>query len=416
MEGQEHFHIIVVGGGIVGAASAYKLQLQYPSLRIALLEKEDRLADHQTGNNSGVIHSGIYYKPGSYKAKNCVEGRRELVRFAQDHDIAHDVCGKIIVAVEEWELPLLDKIYQRGIENGIEGIRMIDVDEMKRIEPFCEGLKAILVPCTGIIDFRGATEKMAELMLKINPESRIFTGTEAQRIQRYGKQSIVVTEKGSFMADHLVFCAGLQSDRMAHKDGIKTDMKIVGFRGDYYDLTEKGLHKVKNLIYPVPNPEFPFLGVHFTRMALGGTECGPNAVFTFKREGYKRTSFNLKDTLDALSYQGTWKLFFKHWRFGLNEYRRAFSQKLFLKTLQRIIPSLEMDDITPGRAGVRAMALDPYGDMIDDFKIEYRDHSIHVLNAPSPAATASLAIGSEICKIAAQHFELDKLTLKENQL
>lgn len=411
MNHQQSFDIIVIGGGIVGVASAYKLQLQYPHLKVAVLEKEKHLADHQTGNNSGVIHSGIYYKPGSYKAKNCVEGRRELVNFAKEHGVAHDVCGKIIVAVEEWELPLLDKIYQRGIANGIEGIRMIDSDEIKQIEPFCKGLKAIHVPCTGIIDFRGATEKMAELIVQLNNQSKIYTETEVLRIQRYGKQSIVYTNNEEFRANYLVFCAGLQSDRMALKDGVvKSKMKIVGFRGDYYDLTEKGLHKVKNLIYPVPNPQFPFLGVHFTRMALGGVECGPNAVFTFKREGYKKTSFNLKDTLDALLYKGTWKLFFKHWRFGLNEYRRAFSKKLFLKTLQRIIPELNMDDITPGRAGVRAMALDPYGDMIDDFKIEFKDRSIHVLNAPSPAATAALAIGSEICKLASQHFELTNKT------
>lgn len=407
VEGQSHFDIIVIGGGIVGLASAYKLQERLPSLRIAVLEKEDRLADHQTGNNSGVIHSGIYYKPGSYKARNCVEGRRELVAFAKEHGVAHDVCGKIIVAVEEWELPLLDKIYERGVQNGIEGIRMIDADEIHAIEPHCAGIRAIVVPCTGIIDFRGATEKMAELIVKINPGSKIYTGTEALRIQRYGKQSIVVTNKGDFSADHLIFCAGLQSDRMAKKDGVSLDMKIVGFRGDYYDLTEKGLHKVRHLIYPVPNPAFPFLGVHFTRMALGGVECGPNAVFTFKREGYKKTSFSLRDSLDALMYRGTWRLFFKHWRFGLDEYRRAFSQKLFLKTLRRIVPSLEMDDITPGRAGVRAMALDPYGDMIDDFKIEYKDHSIHVLNAPSPAATASLAIGAEVREMAVKHFHLD---------
>lgn len=406
-----NYHIIVVGGGIVGLASAYKMQIKYPHLRIAVLEKEAALADHQTGNNSGVIHSGIYYKPGSYKAKNCVEGRRELVKFAQEHHIKHDVCGKIIVAVEEWELPLLDKIYQRGIENDIEGIRMIDAEEIRAIEPFCTGIKGILVPCTGIIDFRGATEKMGELISQINPESRVFTSTEALSIEDKGDVQIIHTNKGDFTAKRLIFCCGLQSDRMAKKDKVDLkDLRIVGFRGDYYDLSEKGMHKVKNLIYPVPNPEFPFLGVHFTRMALGGVECGPNAVFTFKREGYKKTSFSLKDSVDALLYKGTWKLFFKHWRFGLNEYRRAFSQKLFLKTLQRLVPSLTMEDIVPGRSGVRAMALGADGEMIEDFKIEYKKNAIHVLNAPSPAATACLAIGTEVCKMAEAQFNLDTIT------
>ena len=405
MNTDQHFDIIIIGGGIVGCATAYKLQLRFPYLRIALLEKEKKLADHQTGNNSGVIHSGIYYKPGSYKAKNCVAGRRELVKFAREHQIAHDVCGKLIVAVEEWEIPLLDKIYQRGLENGIEDMEILDAEGIKKVEPHCAGIKAIRVGCTGIIDFRGATEKMAELVTTINPVSKIYTNTEVQRIQRYGEQSIVIAGEQQFTADRLVFCCGLQSDRMARKDGVeKLQMKIVGFRGDYFNLTKKGEEKVKHLIYPVPNPEFPFLGVHFTRMALGGIECGPNAVFTFKREGYHKTSFNLRDTLDALSYQGTWKLFLKHWKFGLNEYRRAFSQKLFLKTLQRLIPSLEMDDITPGHAGVRAMALGMEGEMIEDFKIEYRDHSIHVLNAPSPAASACLAIGAEITALAEKHF------------
>lgn len=388
----------------MGLASAYKLQLRFPDKTIAVLEKEKALADHQTGNNSGVIHSGIYYKPGSYKAKNCVEGRRELVAFAKEHDIAHEVCGKLIVAVTSDEVERLDGIYRRGLQNGIEDMKMLNADEIKDYEPYCVGVKALFVGCTGIIDFRGVTEKLGELIVKLNPKSGIFLETEVLDVRKTANGSELETSKGTFSAGHLVFCGGLQSDRLAKKDGVKTDMHIVGFRGDYYMLTEKGHHKVRNLIYPVPNPEFPFLGVHFTRMYNDEIECGPNAVFTFKREGYGKTDFSLRDTWDALTFGGTWKLFFKHTKFGIDEYRRAFSKRLFLKTLQRLIPSLEDADITPGRAGVRAMALGMDGEMIDDFKFEYRDNAIHVLNAPSPAATAALAIGSEVCRQAEEHF------------
>ncbi len=400
------FDIVVIGGGIVGLASAYKLQQRFPDKKIAVLEKEKALADHQTGNNSGVIHSGIYYKPGSYKAKNCVEGRRELVAFAKEHGVEHDVCGKLIVAVTPDEVERLDGIYERGKQNGIEDLSMLNADEIKDYEPHCAGMKAIRVGCTGIINFRGVTEKLGELIPKLNSESRVFTETEVLDITKSENGSRLSTTKGSFEATWLVFCGGLHSDRLAKKDGVNTDTRIVGFRGDYYLLTEKGHHKVKNLIYPVPNPQFPFLGVHFTRMYNGEIECGPNAVFTFKREGYGKADFNLKDTWDALSFQGTWKLFFKHTKFGIDEYRRAFSKRLFLKTLQRLVPSLEMEDLTPGRAGVRAMALGPDGEMIDDFRFEFKDNAIHVLNAPSPAATAALAIGSEVCLQAEKYFKL----------
>jgi L-2-hydroxyglutarate oxidase len=400
------FDVAVVGGGIVGAATAYRLQQAFPSLKLVLLEKMPALADHQTGNNSGVIHSGIYYKLGSLKATNCVQGRRELVEFAREHKIAHDVCGKIIVATDAEEVPRLEGIYQRGLENGIEGLSKIGPNEIRDIEPHCQGLAAVRVGCTGIIDFRGATETMADLVGKIQPESRISLNTELLGITHEGSVQHLHTNKGQFTARFTVFCAGLQSDRLAKKDGLNPDMRIVGFRGDYYELSPQGAHKVKHLIYPVPNPAFPFLGVHFTRMALGGVECGPNAVFTFKREGYGKTDFNLADTADALSYAGTWKLFAKHWRFGLDEYRRAFSKRRFLKTLQRLIPDLSMEDLAPGRAGVRAMALGPDGEMLDDFVLDYGHNSIHVLNAPSPAATAALAIGSQIRDMASERFKL----------
>ena len=400
------FDIAIIGGGIVGAATMYKLQKQYPNLKLVLFEKEDLLSDHQTGHNSGVIHSGLYYKPGSLKAKNCIQGRHELVAFAREHNIDHDVCGKIVVATDKSELEQLEKVYQTGLANEIEGIKKINAEEIKEIEPFCEGIAGIHVPCTGIIDFRGATKKMVELALQIQPESQLKLQHEVISIEKNDGYSTLKTNKGDFQSKHLVFCAGLQADRLAKKDGINLKEKVVGFRGDYYELTEEGHHKIKHLISPVPNPHFPFLGVHFTRMTDGEIECGPNAVFTFKREGYGKTDFSLRDTIDALTYKGTWKLFFGNMKFGIDEYRRAFSKKLFLKTLQRMVPSLTMDDIKPGRAGVRALLLREDGDTRDDFRIEYQGNSIHVLNAPSPAATASLAIGGYIAEEAKKHFNL----------
>jgi L-2-hydroxyglutarate oxidase len=387
----------------------YKLQLHYPHLRILLIEKEKRLADHQTGHNSGVIHSGIYYKPGSLKAVNCVNGRRELVQFAKDYGIAHDVCGKLIVATDEKELLHLEKIYQHGIQNGIESMTRVTPEQIREIEPHCVGIAGIHVGCTGIIDFRGATDKMAELAIAKQPLTEVHTGEKALEFERTEDGStIIITDKGKYLARKMIFCAGLQADRLARKDGVKLPEKVVGFRGDYYELTEQAKHKVRHLIYPVPNPDFPFLGVHFTRMTDGSVECGPNAVFTFKREGYGKTDFDLRDTLDALSYIGTWRLFMKNMKFGIDEYRRAFSKRLFLHTLQRLVPSLTMEDIEPGRAGVRALLLSRDGDTRDDFRIEYTDHSIHVLNAPSPAATAALAIGDNVREMAEKHFGLSR--------
>ncbi|MBK7384956.1 MAG: L-2-hydroxyglutarate oxidase [Flavobacteriales bacterium] len=406
MNEQRPWDVVIVGGGIVGVATLYKLQTRYPALRILLLEKEAALADHQTGNNSGVIHSGIYYKPGSYKARNCVNGRRELVAFAKEHGVPHDICGKLIVATNREELPRLEKIYNTGIANGIEGMERIAAERIKEIEPFCEGIAAVRVGCTGIIDFRAATNKMADLALALQPESRVALGETFEEIASTDSGSVVRTSKGTHRTRFAIFCGGLQSDRLAKADGAKVKERIVGFRGDYYDLTEQGHHKVKHLIYPVPDPRFPFLGVHFTRMTDGSIECGPNAVFTFKREGYGKTDFDLKDTIDALTYGGTWKLFFSNMSYGIDEYRRAFSKRLFLRTLKRLIPSLAMEDIKPGRAGVRAMLLGTDGVMVDDFRIERRGNHIHVLNAPSPAATAALAIGEHIVDMAAKELAI----------
>lgn len=400
------YDIAIIGGGIIGAATAYKIQEHNPSLNIILFEKEDKLADHQTGNNSGVIHSGLYYKPGSYKAKNCLAGRHALVKFAEDYNVAHDICGKVIVATQESELPHLDKIYKHGMENKTEGIRYVNSDEIKEIEPFVEGIKGIHVPVTGIIDYRMATERMTELTVAKNANSVIKLGYEVTNVEEGGTVTKIHTNKGSFEAKHAIFCGGLQADRLAKKDKLDLDMQIVGFRGDYYELSEEGMHKVKHLIYPVPNPEFPFLGVHFTRMIHGGVECGPNAVFSFKREGYNKTDFDFKDSFQALTFGGTWKLFFKHMSYGLEEYKRAFSKKLFLQSLQKMIPSLTMEDIVEGRAGVRAQALREDGNLIDDFRLEYSKNNIHVLNAPSPAATACLAIADQIREMAEERFSL----------
>ena len=406
MAQENHFDIIIVGGGCVGMATALKLNSKYPSKKILVLEKEKEVAAHQSSHNSGVIHSGIYYKPGSYKAKLCVEGRRELVAFAKEHNIKHDICGKVIVASHESELAHMNKVYNNGIANGVEGMRLLTASEIKEIEPYCEGIAGIFVGCTGIIDYGDVTKKYAEIFSQKFPQSRVLRGAEAKAFEHSKDFTKVITNKGYYTGTYIITCAGLQSDRVAVKEGAKIDTTIVGFRGDYFDLSEKGMKKVKNLIYPVPNPEFPFLGVHFTRMVHGGVECGPNAVFVFKREGYGKTDFSLRDTIDAFRFIGTWKFFAKHWRFGLDEYRRAFSKRLFLQRLQKLVPTLEMDDIVPGRAGVRAMALAKEGAMIDDFKIEVNGNALHVLNAPSPAATASLAIGSEIEKMATEHFKL----------
>lgn len=391
--------VLIVGGGIVGAATYYKTATKYPELTVAIIEKEDSWANHQTGNNSGVIHSGLYYKPGSSKAYHCVKGRKELVAFCEAYGVDYDVCGKVVVATKPEELPFLDKIFENGLANDTEGIEKIDAKRLKEIEPSVEGIAAIWVPCTGIVDFKGATKKMVTLGTAANANNTATLGNAFLSIENNNDESIVETQNGKIYANRVIFCGGLQADRLAKADKVDLKEKVVGFRGDYYELTEAAKHKVKNLIYPVPNPDFPFLGVHFTRMTNGEIECGPNAVFTFKREGYTKTAFSLRDTIDALSYQGTWRLFFSNVKFGINEYRRAFSKKRFLKTLQVLIPSLTMDDIKPARSGVRALLLSRNGDTRDDFRIENKGKNIHVLNAPSPAATSALAIADSIVKL-----------------
>lgn len=387
-----NFDIIIVGGGLVGLSVAYKFQKKFTKKNILLVEKEKDLALHQSGRNSGVLHSGLYYKPGSYKAKNCVNGREQLVEFARKNKIKHDVCGKIVVAVNENEKALLPNLLERGKKNGLSNLKIINENEIKEIEPFIQGKAAIWVPQTGIIDYREVAKCLRDKVLKINSKSKIINNCKVEKIN----ENSISTSLGVFTAKNFIFCGGLFSDRLAKKDNLNLDLKIVSFRGEYYQLNNNAKHKIKNLVYPVPNPEFPFLGVHFTRMTDGSVECGPNAVFTFKREGYKKSDFNVKDTLDSLSYPPIWKLFFKHWRFGLNELKRSYSKRLFLKQLQRMMPSLTMDEIIEGRTGVRAMALGNDGEVIDDFRIKKNNKNIHVLNAPSPAATACLSIGDYI--------------------
>lgn len=403
---EQHYDIIVIGGGIVGLATAYKLTNYHPDKKILVLEKESEVAQHQTSHNSGVIHSGIYYKPGSYKAKNCVDGRRELVQFAKDYKIAHDICGKLIVATHEGELAHMNKVFANGLANDVEDMEIINAQQIKEIEPYCVGIAGIRVGCTGIIDYMEVARKYVELIEAKNNGSKVLTSQHVVGFERGADQTTVITKNDKFIGKYVITTSGLQADRMAKKEGQKSDASIIGFRGDYYDLTKEGLHKVKHLIYPVPNPKFPFLGVHYTRMIHGGTECGPNAVFVFDREGYSKTAFNFKDTVDAFAFKGTWKFFGKHWRFGMDEYRGAFSKTYFLNRLRKLIPSLQMEDIEPARCGIRAMALGPDGEMLDDFKIEKHGNAMHVINSPSPAATASLAYGNEIATMATQYFNL----------
>ena len=397
------YDLVIVGGGIIGLATAYHLSQQYnlKEKKILVVEQEAELAFHQTGHNSGVIHSGIYYKPGSLKALNCNKGRKQLVDFAKEYKITHDVCGKIIVATKESELEHQERIFNNGISNGTEGLEWMNSDQIKDVEPYCEGIKAIWVPCAGIIDYRAMARKYAEIFQAAGGEIKLQT-----KVLDFNKANDGVeikTSKGKIESKRIVVCGGSNSDRLAKAFNLDPGMRIVGFRGEYYELVN--MEKVRNLIYPVPNPSFPWLGVHFTRMTDGSVECGPNAVFAFKRNGYTKTDFDMKDTADAVTYIGFWKLITRHIAYGIKEQYRSLSKKAFLEGLQGLIPSLKMEDIKPGRAGVRALALAPDGNMIDDFKIVSDELGIHVLNAPSPAATASLAIGEQIAGMVKEKFK-----------
>jgi (S)-2-hydroxyglutarate dehydrogenase len=395
--------IAIIGGGIVGLGTALALSEQ-TAARLVVLEAEGRLAAHQTGHNSGVIHSGLYYKPGSLKAKNCAEGRELMYRYCAENGIAHERCGKVVVATDERELPALAELERRGTANGLTGIRRLAASEIREHEPHVAGVAGLYVAETGIVDYKQVAESYAAKVRDRGGDVRLDAKLVAFR--RSGSEFVLTTTKGDVTCRSLVNCAGLQSDRVARLCGVDPKLQIVPFRGEYYDLVPERWGLVKNLIYPVPDPRFPFLGVHFTRMIGGGVEAGPNAVLAFRREGYTRTSFRAKDVLQMLGYRGFWRMARKYYDMGLAEMYRSFSKRAFLKALQRLIPELKSADIHPAGAGVRAQAVDPDGKTVDDFRIVEAERMVHVLNAPSPAATASISIGRTIAGMAAKNFGL----------
>lgn len=388
------YDVIIIGAGLVGLSTGYQLKIKNPKLEIAILEKEDDVAKHQSGNNSGVIHSGIYYKPGSLKAKNCIEGYKSIIDFAEKHNISYDLCGKIIVAKNEKELPLLDNIYNRGIENGLQNLKYLSREEFREIEPHCEGVKAIKVPQTGIIDYPAVAQTIKKLFQELG--GFIFHNQEVINISMTSNIAVVKTVNSEFQTIKVITCAGLYSDKISRMTNSDNDLQIIPFRGEYYKLKDDKKHLVKHLIYPVPDPDFPFLGVHFTRMTDGNIEAGPNAVLAFKKEGYKFTDFNFSETMETFTWPGFWKIVAKYGATGMGEMYRSLSKAAFTKALQELIPEIKESDLVPGGAGVRAQACNRKGILIDDFDIVKNGNIIHVRNAPSPAATSCLSIGKQI--------------------
>jgi len=387
------YDLAIVGGGIVGLSTAMAVGKRYPKARILLVEKESSWAHHQTGNNSGVIHSGIYYKPGSFKAKFCRDGSRSMVEFCRDNDIAYEVCGKVIVATQDEQLPRLETLYTRGLENGLQ-VTKLDPAAVREIEPHVSCVAGVRVPTTGIVDYKQVCQKYAQIVQAQGGE--LLLNTKVLKIRASGENQVLETNQGSFETRFVVNCAGLHSDRIAKLGQVDPQAKIVPFRGEYYELTPEKRYLVNTLIYPVPNPAFPFLGVHFTKMIDGSVHAGPNAVLSFKREGYKKTDFDLRDFTEVMTYPGFWKLAAKHADEGIQEMIRSFSKAAFLRSLQQLIPEVQAEDIVPTHAGVRAQALMSDGKLVDDFLIIAGKNSVHVCNAPSPAATSSLEIGKAI--------------------
>lgn len=397
------YDIIIIGGGIVGLATGMKIKQLHPELRLAILEKENALAQHQTGNNSGVIHSGLYYKPESLKATNCIRGYHDLIRFCEAENIPFEITGKVVVATRKEQIPLLNNLFERGKQNCLDGVRQIGLDELKELEPYCAGVAALYVPQTGIVDYKKVAEVYATKFKELG--GTIFLGQKVVNIRQQQGVNYIETNQEVFQSKLIVNCAGLYSDKVADMIGLDPEeLKIIPFRGEYYKIKKEREYLVKNLIYPVPDPNFPFLGVHFTRMMKGGVEAGPNAVLAFKREGYKRSDFNFKEFKEAISWPGLQKVTAKYWKTGLGEYYRSFSKAAFTKALQELIPDIQESDLVEGGAGVRAQACDRTGGLLDDFYITENAMAVNVLNAPSPAATSSLAIGATVAELALKRF------------
>lgn len=399
-----NYDITIIGGGIVGIATAMQITQKYPKYKVGVVEKEDSLAMHQTGHNSGVIHSGIYYAPGSLKAQNCVNGVQKLLKFCDDNGIKYDLCGKVIVATSEAELPRLDELHRRGTANGVPGLEMIDRARLLEIEPHSAGIRALWSPKTGIIDYTEVTRAYARHVKENGGE--ILTNAKVEDIHVGGDHMHLATAKGDVQTRYLINCAGLYSDAVARMMGLSLGLRIVPFRGEYYFIRPESHHLVKGLIYPVPDPEFPFLGVHFTRTIHGGVEAGPNAVLAMAQEGYTKTAFKPQELLGTLSYNGFWTMARKYWKTGMHEVYRSFSKQAFTKALQRLVPEITEADLQSGGAGVRAQAVEESGKLVDDFRIVETESAIHVLNAPSPGATASLSISEGILGMAEKNFRL----------
>ncbi|MBV9624976.1 MAG: L-2-hydroxyglutarate oxidase [Acidobacteria bacterium] len=396
--------VILIGGGIVGLSTAWEFSRRFPQLRLLLLEKEARLASHQSGRNSGVIHSGIYYRPGSMKAKTCVQGCREMVQFCREHAIPCQVSGKVIVATTEGECFRLEELRKRGEANGISGLRLLERDELREIEPYCGGLRALHVPSAGITDYAQVSQKFGELFSANGGQIQLLTRVRGL-VKRTG-QIIVETTRGNFTARHVVNCAGLYSDVITRLANDAPEARIAPFRGEYYELVPEREHLVRSLIYPVPDARFPFLGVHFTRRVKGGVDAGPNAVLALKREGYRRTDFSFKETLEQLAFPGFWRMGARYWRTGFAELYRSFSKRAFVRALERLVPEIRSSDLVRAGAGVRAQALERNGSLLDDFRFQCSHNVLHVLNVPSPAATASIVLGRAIVAMASERFSL----------